>query len=194
MLFFLLCITAPSFAQKNKKLSDARFLFRPVVYINYNFYHWAQEPVLNNSPQNLGQVFNAVPGLGAGFLLGKKTTLLFFAEAEVNYFPFSLDLAGYKGMGALAFPVVAGFRIPLEGFFALTIGGGVQWTQINLHQRVMSAQNYSDTFFMTYLGEIGIVIEENIFLGYFLRFGYHPNQAMTFDFGLKFGLNGSLWE
>lgn len=185
-------ITKPNY----KGLSDARFTFRPMIFIDYNLYHWYQEPrrQVDATPKNLGQAFNVLPGIGGGFVMGKKTTLLFTAEASVRYMPFSLDVAGFEGMGSVAFPVIAGVRIPLNGILFLKVGGGVQWTNINIHQRTPAHQKYDNPFFMTYLGELGLGIEENIFLMYFLRFGYHPNQATTFDVGLKLGLNGNLWD
>ena len=184
-------------AQKNKKRADALFVFRPLIYLEYNFYHWYQEPPRTNnaSPKNVGQVFNVLPGLGAGFILGKKTSLLFSVDAAVKYLPFSLDVAGFEGMGAVTFPIKANFRIPVpRELFFVQLGGGIQWTQINLHQRTAPHLNYANPFFISYFGELAGGIEENIYLLYFLRFGYHPSQAMTFDFGLRIGLHGSLWE
>jgi len=196
LILLIVLFTQVSQAQEPNRVNDARFVFRPLVYLDYNLYHWYQEPTrqLNVRPKNVGQVFNVLPGLGVGFILGKKTTLLFSVDVAVRYFPFSLDLAGYQGMGSVAFPVSANFRIPIDGFFFLQFGGGVQWTQINLHERTAAHLSFSDPFFMTYFGELAGGIEENIYLLYFLRFGYHPQQATTFDFGFRIGLHGSLWE
>ncbi|HIB78148.1 MAG TPA: hypothetical protein EYO58_11190 [Flavobacteriales bacterium] len=182
-----------SYAQKSIIRNDARFLFRPLLFVDYNLYHWYKPPSLTNSV-NAGQIFNVLPGIGGGFILGKKTTLLFCVEATIKYHPFSLDLDGYQGMGSIAFPVLANFRIPLDGFFFMQIGGGLQWTHINLHQRTSSQLSNLNTFFITCIAEIAAGVEEHLFLMYFLRFGYHPQGSVTFDFGLKFGLNGSLWE
>lgn len=198
LLFILLIVlfTQESEAQEKKTTNDARFVFRPLMYLDYSLYHWYQEPTrqLNETPKNVGQVLNVLPGLGAGFILGKKTTVLFSVDVAVKYFSFSLDIAGYEGMGAVAFPVAANFRFPVEGFFFLQLGGGVQWTQINIHERTEAHLNYSNPFFMTYFGELAGGIEENIYLIYFLRFGYSTQQAATFDFGVRIGLHGSLWD
>lgn len=194
LLFLLiLALTQVVTAQETPINNDAKVVFRPLVYVDYNFYHWVQEPV-KTTPKNVGQVFNVLPGIGGGFIMGKKTTLLFSLEAAVRYMPFSLDLVENKGMGSVAFPVIANFRIPLTGFFFMQIGGGVQWTSINLHQRTALQQASPSPFLMTYIGEIAGGLEEHIFLMYFLRFGYHPSQAMTFDVGLKLGIHGDLWN
>lgn len=190
-------ITNTSTAQKNKALTgDARFAFRPMIFIDYSLYHWYQEPSrqLDKTPKNMGQVANVLPGLGAGFIMGKKTTLLFSVEASIKYFPFSLDVAGYEGMGAISFPVLANVRFPVGGFLFGQIGGGVQWSQINIHNQTKSYEAAANPFFMTYVGELGIGAEENIYILYFLRFGYNTNQATTFDFGLRIGLHGNLWD
>lgn len=195
LLCCLLGMWQLSMAQQDKKLtSDARFVVRPMVFINYNLYHWYQEPyrIHDKRYKNMGQVMSVLPGLGGGIILGKKTTLLFSLEASINYFPFSLDLAAYEGMGALSFPIVANLRIPLNGFLFVQVGGGIQWNQINIHPTISSSPS---PFFRTYIGELGIGAEENLFILYFLRFGYQQNQATTFDFGLKIGLHGGgLWD
>lgn len=185
-----------TFAQKKQGLtSDARFVFKPMVFIDYNFYHWYQEPIdkVNNSAKNMGQVFNVLPGLGGGFILGKKTAFLFSLEVSIKYFPFSLDLDRYEGLGAISFPVLANVRFPLNGFLFVQVGGGIQWNQINIHDRKVQ-QEGGNPFFMTYVGEVGVGAEENIFILYFLRFGYNPNRATTLDFGLRIGLHGTLWD
>ena len=97
-------------------------------------------------------------------------------------------------MGSLSLPILANFRIPLEGFFFFQFGGGIQFTQINLHQRTALQQTLDNSMFHTYVGEIAAGVEENLFLIFFLRFGYHPEKSNTFDFGLRLGLNGNLWE
>jgi hypothetical protein len=183
--------------QDTPKLNnDARFKFSPMLFIDYSLYHWYQKPVrrVDRQPQNMGQVLNVLPGLGAGVILGKKTTLLFSLEASVKYFPFSLDVAGYEGMGAVSFPVLANFRIPLGGFVFMQVGGGVQWNQINIHNRSIAQQNRPNPFFMTYVGELAVGIEEGVYILYFTRFGYNTNQSTTLDIGLRIGLHSALWD
>lgn len=176
--------------------SDARFQIRPMLFIDYSLYHWYQEPieVFDGTPKNVGQALNVLPGLGAGVILGKKTTLLFSVEASVKYFPFSVDLAGYEGMGAVSFPVLANFRIPLNGFFFMQIGGGVQWNKINIHRRTAAHKRFDNPYFMTYVGEIAVGAEESLYILYFARFGYNSDQSTTLDLGLRVGIHGSLWD
>ncbi len=181
----------PCSAQQKLIKNEPLFVLRPYIFINYNLYHRYQKPSFNNE-QSVGQVFNVLPGLGGGLIMGKKTVLMFSVEGALSYCPFSLDIEGFEGMGALSFPLLANFRIPVEGFFFFQFGGGVQFNQINIHQSVNpSAVN---PFFMTYIGELSVGVEENLFLLYFLRFGYNGQSASTFDFGIRLGLNGSLWE
>jgi len=182
--------TAPKFN------NDARFKFSPMFFIDYSLYHWYQEPrkTVDGLPKNMGQVLNVLPGLGAGFILGKKTTLLFSLEASVKYFPFSLDIAGYEGMGAVSFPVLANFRLPINGFIFMQVGGGVQWNKINIHNRTAAHQRYPNPFFMTYVGEVAIGIEEGVYILYFARFGYNTDQSTTLDLGIRIGLHSGLWD
>lgn len=176
--------------------NDARFKFSPMIFIDYNLYHWYQEPTrkIDGLQKNMGQALNVLPGLGAGFIVGKKTSLLFSLEASVKYFPFSLDLVGYEGMGAVSFPVLANFRIPLNGFFFLQAGGGVQWNKINIHNRSAAHKRHPNPFFMTYVGELALGIEEGVYILYFARFGYNTNQSTTLDLGLRIGLHSALWD
>jgi hypothetical protein len=181
-----------AFAQESINKNDALFLFRPFVFVDYNLYHRYQQPSISAIGESVGQVFNVLPGLGGGFIFGKKTIFMFSVEAAVKYLPFSLDIEGFDGMGSLAFPLVANFRIPVEGLFFFQIGGGVQFNQINIHRSINPSS--FNPYFMTFIGEVAVGVEENLFLMYFLRFGFNNNSAYSFDFGLKFGLNGSLWE
>jgi hypothetical protein len=199
LLILALLISTSSFilGQDAPKVNnDARFKFSPMLFIDYSLYHWYQEPSkrIDGVPKSMGQVFNVLPGLGAGIILGKKTTLLFSLEASVKYFPFSLDLEGYEGMGAVSFPVLANFRIPLDGFIFMQVGGGVQWNKINIHDRTEAHKTYSNPFFMTYVGELAVGIEEGVYILYFARFGYNTNQSTTLDVGLRIGLHSALWD
>ncbi|CAA6826564.1 MAG: Unknown protein [uncultured Aureispira sp.] len=197
ILTLLICATSFVLGQDAPKLNnDARFKFSPMLFIDYSFYHWYQNPKkrIDGLPQNMGQTFNVLPGLGVGAILGKKTTLLFSLEASVKYFPFSLDVAGYEGMGAVSFPVLANFRIPLNGFFFMQVGGGVQWNKINIHNRTATQKSIQNPFFMTYVGELAIGIEEGVYILYFARFGYNTDQATTFDIGFRVGLHSPLWD
>jgi len=197
ILILLVCTNASIIGQAESKLNnDARFKFSPMVFIDYNLYHWYQEPQkkVDGLPQNIGQTLNILPGLGVGFILGKKTSLLFSLEASVKYFPFSLDVAGYEGMGAVSFPVLTNFRIPINGFLFMQIGGGVQWNKINIHNRTARHKNDPNPFFMTYVGEVALGAEESIYILYFTRFGYNTNKSITLDLGLRIGLHGGLWD
>jgi hypothetical protein len=197
ILTLLIIANNISIGQDAPKLnSDARFRFSPMLFIDYSLYHWYQKPrrSMDRSPKSMGQVLNVLPGLGGGIILGKKTTLLFSLEASVKYFPFSLDLEGYEGMGAVSFPVLANFRIPLGGFVFMQVGGGVQWSQINIHNRTAANQQQPNPFFMTYVGELAVGIEEGVFILYFARFGYNANQSTTLDIGLRIGLHSALWD
>jgi len=197
ILALLACVNNVVLGQETPKLNnDARFKFSPMLFVDYNLYHWYQEPGkrMDGLPKNMGQALNVLPGLGLGVIFGKKTTLLFSLEASVKYFPFSLDVAKFEGMGAVSFPVLANFRIPLDGFFFMQIGGGVQWNQINIHNRTAAHKMHPNPFFMTYVGEFAIGIEEGVYLLYFARFGYNTNQSTTLDLGLRIGLHSALWD
>lgn len=195
--FWFLFFVAPLLAQQKTLVANKPlFVIRPIFFIDYNFYHWIQEaPRYQNAlPKNKGQVLNIVPGFGGGLLWGEKSKVMFSLEASFRYFPFSLDLAGYQGMGSIAIPIVTNMRVPIKGFMFFQLGMGVQFNHVNMYERTTYHQKYENTFFMTYIGEIGLGLEENFFRVYFVRLGGHPSQAMSFDIGVKFGLNGSLWE
>jgi len=197
LLIALLCIANTAQAQDELPplSSKARFMIRPMIFIDYNFYHWYQNPLkVGERSKSMGQVLNVLPGLGGGLVMGSKTSVLFTLEAAVRYMPFSLDVDGFEGMGAVSFPVLAGFRIPIHGILFVNVGGGVQWTKTNLYAQTSNMQQQDNPFFMTYIGELGLGLEENLFLMFFTRFGYAPSQATTFDLGLKIGLNGNLWD
>jgi hypothetical protein len=198
LLLLILWTAANSFVlgQETAKLSsDARFRISPMIFVDYNLYHWYQEPRRTvDGLKNVGQVLNVLPGLGAGVILGKKTALLFSLEASVKYFPFSIDLAGHEGMGAMSFPVLANFRIPIHAFLFMQVGGGVQWNKINIHNRTAAHKRYANPFFMTYVGELAIGIEEGVYILYFARFGYNANKSTTLDIGLRLGLHSALWD
>ncbi|MDC0230853.1 hypothetical protein OAK19_02720 [Aureispira] len=189
----ILCFIADSSAQQSDINNDAHFVFRPLVFIDYNIYHWYKPPE-TSSNTDVGQVFNVLPGIGGGIIMGKKTTFMFLIEAAFKYHPFSLDLNGFPGMGSITFPILGSFRIPIEGFFFFQLGGGIQFTQINIHGHTAIQQSNSNPFFLTYVGELAAGVEENLFLIFFLRYGYNPQLSNTFDFGLRLGLNGNLWE
>lgn len=193
VLFFCLSTALGSHAQDVIVNDKAQFVIRPLFFADFNVYHWYQQPYVqfDGRTENVGQTLNLIPGIGTGFVMGKKTTALLVVEAGIKYMPFSLDVAEYDGIGALSFPVLASMRFPIKRAMFLQVGAGIQWSRINLFQPKDAPRS---AYFATYVGELSIGVEEAAYLLYFTRIGYHPNGATTIDLGIRMGIHGSLWE
>lgn len=194
---------------------SAQFRVQPHIQIEYHFYQWYQSPQPINSLststnlRNTGQALNILPGLGGGLILGDRRYFGFSIDGMVNFHPFSFDIADYNGMGALSMHTGGYFHIPIsvtnphnpktDGLYFnprfkpnqatfFVIGGGIQWSikELYLH----STAHIPSQFFRTYFIELRLRAQlYRTSIGWFVRGGYAPQTALTFNGGISFNIN-----
>ncbi len=109
-----------------------------------------------------------------------------------------MDVDKFKGMGALAIPVLFKASLALSKqqsmLFAINFGAGAQWTLSEIYAVSTEFQNPTipNTFFITYIAEVGLsigAIDEQLKnskdLSFYLRFGTNLKGGMTFNCGLR---------
>ncbi len=150
LFFLLLCnfVDAQEAPKPKPKLYAGYGLF-----INYNLYSWYQKPTTIEAPsRSSGQIFNVLPGLGFNFWLGDIDHWLLALDGGIEYYPFAIDLDGYRGMGALSIPVLAKVQFPVAKqkslWLMLHLGAGVQFVKTDLHNRPIDLQNSPNPFFV----------------------------------------------
>jgi hypothetical protein len=117
-------------------------------------------------------------------------------EAQAGMAPFSLDLDGYKGLGAAYFPVLACVNFAgLSGFqdvggFGFSIGGGMQISRTELYFLDKDYEDVPRDFFETIFGQINIGLGKKHQAVYmYLRYGAGDNDAHAYHIGLMLDHN-----
>lgn len=121
-------------------------------------------------------------------------------EGQASYAPFAYDAGNYKGLGAIAFPVMASLNF--KGLSTIgksfgtgfTIGGGVQYTKTELY---FLSDEYKEVppedkvgYFPVYFGQIGYGGGGAGLAPYFyLRYGQGPDHSTTLSVGLMVNIN-----
>ncbi|MCP4442796.1 MAG: hypothetical protein GY810_28155 [Aureispira sp.] len=197
-ILLLVTILLASIGIKNK----VQVRMGGALSIGWNLYHSYQKPFTTfpyklGDMKSVGQVLNVLPDLRLAAVLSmgpERKPVHLHLEAGVGYYPFSFDLEEFSGMGALSFPLLLTLRIPVIKSYpagVLTLGGGVQFMAVELHQRFSQEPN---PFFMTYVGEIGFGVGAldydalMIGLELFTRFGMTWEEAVSLDVGIRFNL------
>lgn len=201
----------------NSIWSQKRQTHNPVfdlcIALEWSMYQWHQRPYTAPTPagyfyRSSGQVLG-FPNVGLELAVGLARYKRFYwvTRGSVVYAPLSLDLAQYKGLGSLAFPVVTGFHkgwrkmrrvrtdegrleIRRGSDYFFTVCGGVQWTRTDLYAR----PNYipatfpqpAQGYFLTYIGEVALgwggLGQE---IGVFVRAGAGARESFTFNVGIR---------
>lgn len=140
-------------------------------------------------------------GLGPKIWVGGESFSV-SAEAAFVFSPFALSLGDFKGMGALALPVLIRANIQglstmnREGKMGLSIGAGYQWTRTELLglQNSFEDQGVQRSYFKNLIAEVGYGYGMNgMSFGLFLRYGRDADvKSNVFALGMIVNLNRSL--
>ncbi|BDS12626.1 hypothetical protein [Aureispira anguillae] len=196
LLSLTLCLSTAIHAQQEKQATPKLYVGYG-LFMNYNLYCWYQKTSQADlSLSSSGQVFNVLPGLGFNVWFGDVDRWILSIESAIEYAPFALDLAHYKGMGALSIPILAKAQFPIAKqqslWLMLHVGAGAQLSKTELSARPPTHQNVFNPFFTTVIGEVGFHISA---VGYrrqhirevelFIRAGVGALGAVSFNSGLR---------
>jgi hypothetical protein len=190
--YFIVLIVICSFYSTN-----AQVKVRGHQIFGLDFYQWFRNPYCsdckNTNESSSGSVFSSP--LGVRVIVGENNFSI-GAEAAVNIGLFNLDLNGYKGLGAMSFPLLlkANFNglsgLSKNKLIGFSIGGGIQYSKTELFGLSKKYQELDRSFFPTYVGEIGIgggVSGSSVVWN--TRVGIGKNHAFVFNTGLVFYIN-----
>ncbi len=127
----------------------------------------------------------------------------FSIETKINFGMTALNLREYKGMGAMAFPIMAHLNFNgLSGFAGsgytsgFAIGGGIQYNRTELYKTTNEFKYLNRKFFPTYVAEFktGAGFGSGITLDFYTRFGlgYDEdgfNGANSLNIGISASFN-----
>jgi hypothetical protein len=153
-----------------------------------------QFSTISNDNNSAGQILNIVPNLRLGMILTDLGSWGIALHTGLTYSPFSVDIDQYKGMGAISFPLTLSYQFYFDDNVFLSLGGGVQFSKIEMGARSPEFSNIPNPFFMTYVGEISIGGFSSYYIAIgitgFARVGFNQHQAHTLDVGLRVNI---LW-
>lgn len=122
----------------------------------------------------------------------------FSLEAQANIAPLSFNVSEYKGMGAVAFPLMGKFNFGAASGFnedrilGWSIGGGVQYNRTELFGLTDKFDDIERSYFATYVGELAIQLGIAGFdAGFYIRMGFGENEARSFNIGYVLNFNFS---
>lgn len=140
-------------------------------------------------------------GLGPKIWLGGERFSV-SAEGAFVFSPFALSIKDYKGLGAIAFPVLARLNfgglsnVNKEGKMGFSIGGGYQWTRTELYglHSDDAARGVTRSYFRNLVGEIGYGYGMGGFsFAIYGRYGRDSDlRSNVFSLGLGVNLNSRL--
>ena len=170
------------------------------VVSGLDFYSRYSNPEDNIASSSAGSALLNV-GIGPKLWFGGER-LSVSVEGSVVFSPFALSLGDFKGLGALAVPVLGRININglsnlnKEGKLGLSIGGGLQWSRTELFglQSSFSNQGVTREFFRNFIGEIGYGYGMGGFnFGVYGRYGRDADQrSNVFSIGMLVNLNSKL--
>lgn len=137
-------------------------------------------------------------GLGPKIWVGNKN-VAFSAEAGASISPFALSVGEYKGLGAVAFPVMGKINflglttLDNEDKFGFAIGGGWQWSRTELFgvKNELAEKGLSRSMFRTYVVELDVGFGLSGFnIHGFVRYGWNNDMdANTLNIGMGYDFN-----
>lgn len=122
----------------------------------------------------------------------------FSVEGQAHIAPLSFNVTEYKGLGAVAFPLIGKFNFGAASGFnedkllGWSIGGGIQYNKTELFGVSNKFPDLERNFFPTYIGELALSLGIAGFdLGFYCRMGFGEDKARSFNLGyiLNFNFN-----
>ena len=146
---------------------------------------------------------SAILNLGIGpkmWFGGESFSISLESQAVIGFL--GLSMPDYKGLGNLAFPIMAKMNfaglstLNKEGRFGLSIGGGIQYNRTELYYLAKKYKNQGveRSYFKTYVVQVGYGFGISGFGGqFFVRYGFNPDLdgANSLNIGLQYDFNGT---
>jgi len=164
-----------------------------------DWYQWYNNPTVDGETA-LTSSGNTILNVAIGpkiWFGGEKFALSL--EGHINWGVTTFDINDYKGMGSMAFPLIAKFNFgslssfsknedDKKGFY---IGGGIQYTRTELYGLTADyIDNTTRSFFRTWIGEIGYGSRsDGTVTTSFVRFGVGDDNALTLNVGFLISFN-----
>ena len=172
--------------------AQAQIRCKPQLFTGLDLYQWYRNPESNLSPQKESSSGTAILAFPLGVKLGVgNAACVISVEASANLGLFSLDTRHYKGLGAIAFPVLlkANFGsmtgLNYSKILGFAFGGGLQYSRTELYGTSLKYENLHRDFFKTYVGEINVGAGLGGFnLSYYLRIGLGEDKSFSLNNGI----------
>ncbi|HMW38618.1 MAG: hypothetical protein K1X68_00320 [Saprospiraceae bacterium] len=127
--------------------------------------------------------------LGAEVMAGARNFSI-GVQASANLAPLALDINEYKGLGAVAFPVMAKLNFgALSGFSSkftgAYLGGGLQWSRTELFGLNSKHKNVGRDLYSCPFGELGLGGGFGGLTGvFYVRLGFGPDKRRVLNIGI----------
>ncbi|MFN8278888.1 MAG: hypothetical protein U0V49_01245 [Saprospiraceae bacterium] len=163
--------------------------FNAGLVFGSDFYQQYANPVsgTTTSGRSSGSVGSFI--LGAEVMAGARNFSI-GVQASANLAPLALDINEYKGLGAVAFPVMAklnfgalsGFSSKLTGGY---LGGGLQWSRTELFGLNSKHRNVERDLYSCPFGELGLGGGFGGLTGvFYVRLGFGPDKRRVLNIGI----------
>lgn len=180
-------------------MTDVAAQFGAGLVLSGDYYQWYRNPTVagETEQQSAGNaILNG--GIGPKVWIGKGG-FSFSLEGQFNMGITAFDMHEYKGMGNIAFPLLAKLNFGAlssfksdadKGFY---IGGGLQYSRTEAYGLTADFDgNTTRGLFRTIVGEIGYGVGGKGFVAStFVRLGFEKDNAFTLNVGSVIDLNFS---
>jgi hypothetical protein len=120
----------------------------------------------------------------------------FSVEGQAHIAPLAFSVTEYKGLGAVAFPLIGKFNFGAASGFnedkllGWSLGGGIQYNRTELFGVSNKYPDLERSFFPTYVGELAMSLGIAGFdFGFYTRLGFGEDKARSFNTGFVLNFN-----
>jgi hypothetical protein len=170
--------------------------------VTNDIYHRYTNPPQTGSAKAYNSAGSVLLNLGVGpkiWVGGKKMSVS--GEAQVVWGMFGLAIKDYKGMGTVAYPLMAKLNfnglsgLDKEGKVGFSIGGGVQYSRTELYglRDLYQSRNVARGLYKTYIAQVGYGFGLTGFaVAGFVRYGWNKNtDASILSIGTQWDFNAN---
>jgi len=163
-----------------------------------DFYHYYQNPEDNTGESTSAGSALMNFGVGPKVWFGTEDFSI-SVEGQAVLGVFGLSARDYKGLGTVAYPLMAKFNfgglsaLDKEGKFGWSLGAGMQYSRTELYYTTddFDGKGGVRDLVRTYVGQVGYGFGMSGFTAHgFVRFGYDPDSdAKVFNIGVQYDFN-----